>query len=128
MLAQYLSIILVNTYSWFGGQGYCAYDFALHESEFEYTNVEIVLRPRFDPNNTATGNSQLEDQVIALESIGGARVNSAGTAKIETDCNVTGFDIVKATARENGRKINLLGKRRITVETYKPLPVTVGGK
>lgn len=126
MFAQYLTIILVNTYSWFGGQGYCAYDFAIHESEHEYADVAIVMRPRFDPNDTATGNTELEDQTIALESLGGARFNWATTAKIETDCNVTGFAVVKATATENGRPVDLLSKGRITIETYKPLPVTVG--
>ena len=126
MFAQYLTIILVNTYSWVGGQGYCAYDFALQESEHEYANIAIIMRPQFDPANTASGNTELEDQTITLESLGGARFNWANTAKIETDCNITGFTIVNATASENGQPVDLLSSGRITIETYKPLPVTVG--
>ncbi|CAN7527373.1 hypothetical protein [Rhizobium sp. LjRoot254] len=126
MIAQYLTIILVNTYSWVGGQGYCAYDFALQENEHEYSNLAIVMRPQFDPANTASGNTELEDQTITLESLGGARFNWANTAKIETDCNVTGFTIVKATAVENDQPVDLLSNGSITIETYKALPVTVG--
>jgi len=125
MFAQYLTIVLVNTYSWLGGQGYCAYDFALHENEREYTNLAIVLRPQFDPANTATGNTALEDQTITLESLGGARFNSASTAKIETDCNITGFTIVRATATENDQPVDLLANGSITIATYKALPVTI---
>lgn len=128
MFAQYLTIILVNTYSWVGGQGYCAYDFALQESEHEYVNLEIVMRPEFDPANTASGNTELEDQTITLESLGGARFNWANTAKIETDCNITGFTIVKATATENDRPVDLLANGSIMIETYKALPVIAGGQ
>ncbi|UVC09550.1 hypothetical protein IHQ71_02675 [Rhizobium sp. TH2] len=128
MFAQYLTIILVNTYSWVGGQGYCAYDFAIHESEHEYSSLAIVMRPQFDPANTASGNTELDDQTITLESLGGARFNWANTAKIETDCNITGFTIVKATAIENDQPVDLLSNGSITIETYKALPVTVGGQ
>jgi hypothetical protein len=127
VFAQVLTLVVVNTYTWFGGQGYCAYDFALHESEHEYANLAIVMRPKFDPQNTASGNTELEDQTLTLESIGGARFNWANTAKIETDCNVTGFDVVKATAMENGRPVDLIAQKRIEIEVYKPLPVTIGG-
>jgi hypothetical protein len=86
------------------------------------------MRPQFDPANTATGNTELDDQTIVLESLGGARFNWANTAKIETDCNISGFTIVKATATENDRPVDLLTDGRITIETYKALPVTVGGQ
>ena len=128
MFAQYLTIILVNTYSWFGGQGYCSYEFAIHESEFEYSDVAIVMRPKFDPGNTASGNTVLDDQVLAIEHIGGARADWAQSGRIETDCNVTGFDIVRATGIENGATVDLLAANRITIETYTPLPVTVNGR
>lgn len=128
MFAQYLAIILVNTYSWFGGQGYCSYEFAIHESEFEYSSVAIVMRPQFDPANTASGNATLDDQVLEIEHIGGARVDWAQSGRIETDCNVTGFDIVKATAVANGTTLDLLARSGISIETYTPLPITVGGR
>jgi hypothetical protein len=128
MFAQYLSILLVNTYSWLGGQGYCSYDFAITETEREYSNVEIVLRPEFDPADTATGNAHLEDQTITLDSIGGARVNWNAKASIETDCNVTGLSIVRATATENGHRVDLLSRGDITVDSYRPLPVRVDGR
>ena len=128
MFALTLSIVLVNTYSWLGGQGYCAYDFALLEDEHAYTDVEIVLRPKFDPNNTATGSTQLDDATISIAELGGARVNSTATAKIETDCNITGLSIVSATASEEGRQIDLLSEGRIAIETYKPIPVIVGAQ
>lgn len=127
MFAQYLTIILVNTYSWAGGQGYCAYEFALHESQFEYSNVALVMRPQFDPANTATGNATLDDQVLEISHIGGARVDWAQSGRVETDCSVTGFDIVKATAVENGQTIDLLSQNRISIETYTPLPIALGG-
>lgn len=128
MFSQYLSIVLINTYSWFGGQGYCAYDFALLENEHEYANVAIVMRPQFDPNETASGNTELPDETVSLETLGGARVNSTDSAKIETDCGITGFAIVKATATENGQPVDLLAQKRIEIDTYKPLPVTIGGQ
>ena len=128
MFAQYLTIILVNTYSWFGGQGYCSYEFAIHESQFEYSNVAIVMRPKFDPGNTASGNTTLDDQVLEVEHIGGARADWAGSGRVETDCNLTGFDIVRATAVEDGKTVDLIGLNRIGIETYTPLPVTVGGR
>lgn len=126
MLAQLLSIVLVNTYSWFGGQGYCAFDFALLESETEYRNVEIVLRPQFDPQDTASGNTELGDETIALDVIGGDAVNSQQSAKIETDCSVTGFQVVTASANVDGRAVDLLEKGAITLDTYKALPLTLG--
>lgn len=128
MFAQYLTIVLVNTYSWFGGQGYCSYEFAIHESEFEYSNVAIVMRPKFDPANTASGNATLDDQVLEIEHIGGARVDWAQSGRVETDCNLTGFDIVKATGVENGQTVDLLGQSRISIETYTPLPITLDGR
>jgi hypothetical protein len=128
MFAQYLTIVLVNTYSWFGGQGYCSYEFAIQETEFEYSNVAIVLRPQFDPANTASGNTTLDDQVLEIAHIGGARVDWAQSGRIETDCNLTGFDIVKATGLENGQTVDLLGQNRISIETYSPLPITLGGR
>jgi hypothetical protein len=128
MIAQFLSLVIANTYSWLGGQGYCAYDFALHETESEYSQVEIVLRPKFDPANTASGNTTLPDETISLAHIGGAHVDWDQSAKIETDCNVTGFDIVRARAVEDGQKVDLIRQDRISIETYKPLALTVKGR
>jgi hypothetical protein len=128
MFAQFFSIVLVNTFSWLGGQGYCAYDFALVEDEHDYANVEIVLRPQFDPNDTATGNTELEDATISLPELGGARVNSTASAKIETDCNIKGLTIVSATASEEGRAIDLLSEGRIAIDTYKPIPIQLGAQ
>ena len=126
MISQFLGLVLVNTYSWFGGQGYCAYDFALHERDSELTNLVLVLRPEYDPQRTASGNSHLEDVTINLESIGGARYNWDNTAKVETDCSVTGFLVVSATATEDGRPVDLIAGRRIAFETYQPLRLDLG--
>jgi hypothetical protein len=46
MLAQFLAITLINTFTWFGGQGYCAYDFAVLESGEELTDISLTLRPQ----------------------------------------------------------------------------------
>ncbi|URK86498.1 hypothetical protein LP421_18750 [Rhizobium sp. RCAM05350] len=45
MLAQFFAITLINTFTWFGGQGYCAYDFAVLESGEELTDISLTLRP-----------------------------------------------------------------------------------
>lgn len=125
MLAQLMSLVLLNTYSWIGGQGYCAYDFALHETE-EYESLEIVLRPSFDPANTATGKTDLPDETIAIELIGGSRASMTATTTIETDCSITGFTIVRATALASGNPVDLLGKGLIDIGTYKPLEIKIG--
>lgn len=126
MLAQLLSLVLVNTYTWFGGQGYCTYDFALIEQSAEYRNVEIILRPQFDPNETASGNAELPDQTIALDVIGGAAVDGQQVAKVETDCNIKGLTIVKATATSDGRPVDLLQENAISLDTYQAVPLDLG--
>lgn len=126
MLAQFFAMTLINTFSWFGGQGYCAYDFAILESGEELTNVSITLRPRFDPGKTATGKSELPDETMAFAVLGGSPVNSGATAKIETDCNIEGFDIVTATAASEGKAIDLIKTGRIDIDTYKPLKLSIG--
>ncbi len=128
MLSQFFALVLVNTYSWFGGQGYCAFDFALTESGTEYRKVEIVLRPIFDPQSTATGRTSLDDQIISLDVIGGSHVNWADSAKVETDCTVTGFDIVSARALEAGKRVDLLASKAISIETYEPVEMRLSGK
>ena len=112
MLAQFFAMTLINTFSWFGGQGYCAYDFAILESGEELTNVSITLRPRFEPGKTATGKSELPDETMAFEVLGGSPVNSGATAKIETDCNIEGFDIVAAICSRDRRGKLWIGRCR----------------
>lgn len=126
MLAQLFSLVLVNTYTWFGGQGYCAYDFAIIEQANAYENVEITLRPQFDPQNTASGNTELQDETITLESLGHSAVDSQQTAKIETDCSVTGFAVVKARAVQDGKGVDLLQQKSVEIQAYQPLPLTIG--
>lgn len=126
MFAQFFSLILVNTYSWMGGQGYCAYDFALRETEAQYVNVEIVMRPLFDPQKTATGLTALDDVTINLEMIGDTPPNWDATAKVETDCTVAVFDIVSALATENGQPVDLVKTGKIGIERYEPLSITIG--
>jgi hypothetical protein len=104
MLAQFLAITLINTFTWFGGQGYCAYDFAVLESGEELTNISLTLRPQFDPQNTATGNTELPDETIRFDALGGSANNAGNTAKIETDCNVEGFNIIAATGTSDGSR------------------------
>ncbi|CAN7151638.1 IrmA family protein [Rhizobium sp. LjRoot30] len=126
MLAQFFSLVLVNTYSWFGGQGYCAYDFAVIEQANAYENVEITLRPQYDPQNTASGNTELQDETITLESLGTSGIDSQQAVKIETDCSVTGFVVVKARAVQDGKAVDLLQQKAVEIQTYQPLPLTIG--
>lgn len=126
MFANFLALTLINTFSWFGGQGYCAYDFAVLESGEELTNISLTLRPQFDPENTATGNTELPDETITFDALGGPSVNAGNTAKIETDCNVEGFDIVAATGTADGEPIDLIAAERVEIDSYKPLPLKIG--
>ncbi len=126
MLAQFLALTLINTFSWFGNQGYCAFDFAALESGDELTNISLTLRPQYDPQNTATGTTELEDATITFDVLGGSAANSGNTAKIETDCNVEGFSIVSAEAIADGEPIDLLATGRIEIDTYKPLDLKIG--
>jgi hypothetical protein len=126
MLAQFLAITLINTFTWFGGQGYCAYDFAVLESGEELTDISLTLRPRFDPENTATGNTELPDETIAFDVLGGSADHAGNTAKIETDCNVEGFDIVTATGTVEGETLDLIAAGRVETDTYKPLTLNIG--
>ena len=126
MLAQFLAITLINTFTWFGGQGYCAYDFAVLENGEELTDVSLTLRPQFDPENTATGDTELPDETMTFDVLGGSAVNAGNTAKIETDCNVEGFDIVAATGAANGEPLDLIAAGRIEIDTYKPLTLKIG--
>lgn len=126
MLAQFLTITLINTFTWFGGQGYCAYDFAALESGEELTNISLTLRPQFDPANTATGNTELPDETIRFDSLGGSADGAGNTAKIETDCNVEGFDIVAATGTADGDAVDLIAAGRVEIDTYKPITLKIG--
>ncbi|WP_428427026.1 IrmA family protein [Pararhizobium sp.] len=126
MLAQFLAITLINTFTWFGGQGYCAYDFAAVESGEELTDISLTLRPQFDPENTATGSTELPDETITFDVLGGSAAHAGNTAKIETDCNVEGFDIVAATGTVNGEAQDLIAAGRIEIDTYKPLTLKIG--
>jgi hypothetical protein len=126
MLAQFFAITLINTFTWFGGQGYCAYDFAVLESGEELRDISLTLRPQFDPENTATGNTELPDETITFDVLGGSAVHAGNTAKIETDCNVEGFDIVAATGTADGEAIDLIAAGRVETDTYKPLTLKIG--
>lgn len=126
MLAQFLAITLINTFTWFGGQGYCAYDFAVLESGEALTDISLTLRPQFDAENTATGNTGLPDETIAFDVLGGSANHAGNTAQIETDCNVEGFDIVAATGTADGAALDLIAAGRVEIDTYKPLTLTVG--
>ena len=126
MLAQFLAITLINTFTWFGGQGYCAYDFAALESGEELTDISLTLRPQFDPENTATDNTELPDETITFDVLGGSAAHAGNTAKIETDCNVEGFDIVAATGTANGEALDLIAAGRVEIDTYKPLTLKIG--
>ncbi|CAN7150492.1 hypothetical protein LJR235_000053 [Pararhizobium sp. LjRoot235] len=126
MLAQFLAITLINTFTWFGGQGYCAYDFAVLGNGEELTDISLTLRPQFDPQNTATGNTELPDETISFDTLGGSADNAGNTAKIETDCNVEGFDIVAATGTADGEALDLVATGRVEIDTYKPLTLKIG--
>lgn len=125
MIAEFLTLVLVNTYSWMGGQGMCAYDFALHESDEELTNVRLVLAPQYNPSATASGRTTLDELILTLDSIGGDRVNWGKTASADTDCNVEGFTVVDAHALKDGKPVDIMN--RTEIETYKPTPIRVGG-
>lgn len=125
MLAAFFSIIIANTYMWFGGQGYCTFDFALHESKSEISKVEIIMRPVYDPADTATGLANLPDETIEISTLGGAHANWSASTSIETDCSVTGFDIVSARGFIDGKSTDLLKSGMIEISTYQPLPIGV---
>lgn len=121
--AHFLALVLTNTNMLTGGQGYCAFDFTLRDKTVTYSNVEIVLRPQFDPNDTATGNATLDDITLGANSVGRKRVKIT----TDTDCNVTGFSVVKATATKDGAAVDLIGSRALSVGKENQLPITVDG-
>lgn len=125
MIVEIMTLVLVNTYSWMGGQGMCAYDFALHESDEELTNVELVLAPQYDPDATASGKTVLDNLILRIDSIGGPRFNWGKTASADTDCNIESFNVVAARALKNGATVDIMNK--IEIETYRPLPIRVDG-
>ncbi|MEO0636445.1 MAG: hypothetical protein AAFY73_07340 [Pseudomonadota bacterium] len=126
IVSVFSAIILANTYFWSGGQGYCAYDFAVLHSGDGYTNVEITLRPRFDPEQTASGRTELDDAVIALEALGGGRFFWSASATVETDCSVEKFALVSATALdEAGAEVDLMKREGFEFEDYKPVDLEI---
>jgi translation initiation factor IF-2 len=96
------------------------------QSGEELTDISLTLRPRFDPENTATGNTELPDETIAFDVLGGSADHAGNTAKIETDCNVEGFDIVTATGTVEGETLDLIAAGRVETDTYKPLTLNIG--
>ncbi len=128
MLANVFAIVLTNTFFWFGGQGYCAYDFVIEESGDEFTNVEIVMRPIYDPDATATGKTTLPDEVISIETLGGARAYWGTKTTLETDCEVTGFEVISGKAFRDGKLVDLLEEGLVEIGQYEPLKIEVKGK
>jgi hypothetical protein len=121
--AQLFALVLTNTNMLMGGQGYCAFDFTMRDKTATYSDVEIVLRPQFDPNNTATGNTTLDDISIAANTVGRKRMKIT----TDTDCNVTGFSVVRATATKDGTPVDLLDAHSLTVGKASQLPITIDG-
>ena len=39
MLSHFFALTRINTFTWFGGQGYCSYDFAILEAGPEITGA-----------------------------------------------------------------------------------------
>lgn len=120
------AIILANTYFWFGGQGYCSYDFAILHDGTGYTDVEIVLRPVFDPDETMSGRTELDDNVIAIENLGGGRVFSTASDSIETDCSVKEFALISASGlNDSGQRVDLISAEGFEFEDYEPVKLQV---
>jgi hypothetical protein len=121
--AQFLALVLTNTNMLMGGQGYCAFDFTLRDKAADYTDVAIVLRPQFDPNDTATGNTTLEDITLAANSVGKKSLKIT----TDTDCNVTGFSVIKATATKDGAPVDLINAQALSIGKKNQLPITIDG-
>ena len=102
MFAQFLAIVIANTNLFMGGQGYCVFEFSLSDRTDIYTSVDIELRPIYDPNDTASGNTSLENIKLHVERIGKKRTR----VRAESDCNVTGFYLIYAGANEHGDLIS----------------------
>lgn len=117
MYAQLLAIIIANTNIISGGQGYCMFEFSLSDKTSTWTNVDLTLRPNFEPDNTATGLTSLEDIHLHVNRIGKKRV----TVKADTDCNVTSFYLTYAGANEHG---DLIGDGQITIGRGK-VPISI---
>ena len=119
-------VTITNTYFWFGGQGYCSYEFALQAGD-ALTDVEIVFRPTYDVAQSHSGRESLDDTVIKFESLGTARVDSAKSFSIETDCSVEEFSIVRAQGKsEDGALVDLLKAGDISFEKYDPVAMKLG--
>jgi hypothetical protein len=118
MYAQLLAIIIANTSVMQGGQGYCAFEFTLSDQVSTWTSVDITLRPNFDPNDTATGLTSLEDIRLHVNRIGKKRVKVRG----ETDCNVTSFYLTYAGANEHGDLISdgqiSIGRGKVPISIF----------
>jgi hypothetical protein len=121
--AQFLALVLTNTNMLMGGQGYCAFDFTLRDKVADYSDVAIVLRPQFDPNNTATGNTALDDITLAANNVGRKSLKIT----TDTDCNVTGFSVIKATAMKDGAPVDLINTQALSIGKKNQLPITIDG-
>lgn len=121
--AQFLALVITNTNMLMGGQGYCAFDFTLKDKAVSYSDVEIVLRPQFDPNDTATGNATLDDITLAANSVGKKSLKIT----TDTDCNVTGFSVIKATATRDGASVDLINAEALSIGKKNQLPITIDG-
>jgi hypothetical protein len=122
LTAQFLALVISNSNMIMGGQGYCAFEFTLSDKARQYRDVEIVLRPRFNPEDTASGNTRLEDMVLTAGKVGRKRVK----VTTDTDCNVAGFDVIHAAAKENGEAVDLIYLQKLDVGRGQ-LPISITG-
>jgi hypothetical protein len=109
-------------WTYFAGQGQCAFHFILDGQGFdsELRNLVIRLAAR-DSSGGQLGEIELSAPVV-----GGARVNGVAQAFGETDCEAARFQVVRASAQQNGRPLDLLRARALDLTNrFKPAPITL---
>ena len=122
MNALILAMVISNSNMIVGGQGYCVFEFTLRDDVGGYSNVQIELEPQFDPDNTATARTTLDNVIINVARPGRQGKKAGG----ETDCNVTGFRVVQGSGSYKGQTIDLLDAGELKAGSG-DLPVAIGG-
>jgi hypothetical protein len=128
MIAQVLSLLLFNSNLAMGGQGYCVFEFTFEDYDAEYQSAQVRLRPLFDPNETSTGNTELEDVTVSVGSFGGSRAAAQETGSVETDCSITGFEVMEGSATVNGEGMDIINSQALEVDQRGDgVPLTITG-
>lgn len=122
MNALILAMVISNSNTIMGGQGYCVFEFTLRDDIGGYSNVQIELGPQFDPSDTATALTTLKNVWLNVAKVG----RKARKVTAETDCNLTGFTVIQGSCTYNGEDVDLVNSQELEAGNG-DLPIAIGG-